>query len=765
MKIDLFGKAQPKGKRRSAAVIVAEPKGVSKAIVSAFQEAGWKVKTATPTRFDDSVDLLVVGFDDVKSYPELATAVHANRLAIDFYCRDEHIKSQSQYPFHLFDNLTVITHDENARRFVQDRIRPVNCRIILLPLELSEPDIAMEPGPGKLYAPSGFEGHGWLEGLTVEFISAPFPYIAPSGSFILIPEFGHDAWGIIRWSIRAGFPIVAPAVAGLMETISDGALLFEEGSEEDFRQKVNILASPLPVKPLGQRLRFGIVAPRYGKDQAGGAESLAGSYAMALANVGHQVEILTTTTSSMIDWNDDLAGGETIEDGIPVCRFALDSCDSSKYRQLCYKLEQYDQITWSEQTELMRHGFRSSQLEEHIKWNSDEYDYLFYLPYLYGTTYWASQMAPEKSFAIPCYHKERYASLDILNQNAKWFAGIFFNTIAEKRLAETELKISNSSTNVVGGCVDTNVEGDADRFREKYGVEGAFLLYAGRFSRDKNLQELLDYFREYKRNANSDVSLIFIGKGDFEIKNDPAIGIKNLGFLPEGDKVDAFAACAAFLLPSTQESFSIVMMEAWVQGRPVIAHAGCPVSREHIYTCGGGMLYGDVVEFAGCIDKLMADRENASAMGARGRDYAINNFGCDKIADKIMAALEKADPRSIAQRLGADAKKLSDKLDLDNTDEFQHWVSSMENGGSRSTGQSVDQQLVSLGNWADISTEYEDTSHRTIGGGIWSRFRASITRHIQKNYIEELERKQNIFNLKTISVLEKLYDEIRRKKQ
>ena len=53
--------------------------------------------------------------------------------------------------------------------------------------------------------------------------------------------------------------------------------------------------------------------------------------------------------------------------------------------------------------------------------------------------------------------------------------------------------------------------------------------------------------------------------------------IRHLGFLDDTDKFDAMAAAELLIMPSYFESLSMVALEAWALGRPVLANGKCDV--------------------------------------------------------------------------------------------------------------------------------------------------------------------------------------------
>ena len=59
--------------------------------------------------------------------------------------------------------------------------------------------------------------------------------------------------------------------------------------------------------------------------------------------------------------------------------------------------------------------------------------------------------------------------------------------------------------------------------------------------------------------------------------------------------------------PSALESFSLVVLEAWVDRVPVVVNATCDPTREHCERSGGGLWFASYREFEGVLDRLLAD--------------------------------------------------------------------------------------------------------------------------------------------------------------
>ena len=102
------------------------------------------------------------------------------------------------------------------------------------------------------------------------------------------------------------------------------------------------------------------------------------------------------------------------------------------------------------------------------------------------------------------------------------------------------------------------------------------------------------------------------------------------------DKYNAQAAAEFLCQPSRNESFSLVIMESWLCGRPVLVNSGCAVTRSFASESDGGLYFGDYFEFEGCTDWFLKNRDKAAVMGENGRRYVRSNFAWDVIVDKYM---------------------------------------------------------------------------------------------------------------------------------
>ncbi|MBA4189045.1 MAG: hypothetical protein C0467_13690 [Planctomycetaceae bacterium] len=113
-----------------------------------------------------------------------------------------------------------------------------------------------------------------------------------------------------------------------------------------------------------------------------------------------------------------------------------------------------------------------------------------------------------------------------------------------------------------------------------------------------------------------------------------------LGAIPPAERWQLFDGAAAFVLPSHQENFGIVVGEAMARGCPVIVSDQVQ-SCDHVLTADcGRVVPRDIGRVAGAIDDLLGDEQVRSGMGERGRAYATVRFGWDNIAHQFAAVYE-----------------------------------------------------------------------------------------------------------------------------
>jgi glycosyltransferase involved in cell wall biosynthesis len=227
-------------------------------------------------------------------------------------------------------------------------------------------------------------------------------------------------------------------------------------------------------------------------------------------------------------------------------------------------------------------------------------------------------------------------------------------TDAESRaLAATGIKPSKIHRVGVGIEPEEFAGGEAGRFRKRFGFEGPLVLQVSTLSRAKGATNLVEAMKLLWK-SGSDARLVLIGPsmGDFEkyFTAQPEHvreRILMLGMTDEATKKDAFAACDVFVMASSADSFGTVYLEAWLYGKPVIgAQAG---GVQDVVSQGrDGILvgFGDHVELADAVSKLLADVDLRRVLGEAGRRKVLDEFTWDAAFGRLASVLDPLLARS-----------------------------------------------------------------------------------------------------------------------
>jgi glycosyltransferase involved in cell wall biosynthesis len=378
------------------------------------------------------------------------------------------------------------------------------------------------------------------------------------------------------------------------------------------------------------------VCPFFGEQAAGGAEFAARSVALHLADSGIEVEILTTCLFDLprgFTNNAHLAG--VSHDGLlTIRRFKAEVPDMAPFAELNDFIIDGGTPTPREELQFMSRHVNSVDLLHYMADHESEYDWFCFIPYLFGTTVFGARIAPHKSVMIPCLHDEGYARLQIVRDTIAGVKRVVFNAEAEQRFAEATYGIGGDKGIYVGLGVDTDIDFDHDRFRKRFAMNDPFMLYAGRRDTTKNVHTLIRNFERYKIENPGPLKLVLIGPAELPV-SDPSDDIVDLGFVTEQEKRDAYAAADIFCQPSLNESFSYVIMEAWLAGTPCLVHESCAVTRDHVVRSGGGLYFNSGGDFNNVTQLLLGDPDLRDHMAHVGRQYVLDNFSWDRVVQRF----------------------------------------------------------------------------------------------------------------------------------
>jgi glycosyltransferase involved in cell wall biosynthesis len=416
-------------------------------------------------------------------------------------------------------------------------------------------------------------------------------------------------------------------------------------------------------------MKLAIVTPWFGRDVTGGAEQHAWQLATLLAGRGHDIEVLTTCCRShQDDWETNhLKPGVTpVSEGFTVRRFEVEPRDRIQFDQVAAHLLSLPPETLTpgtspvtdEQGEIfVNELIRSQSLVDYVDVHRASYDWFLLLPYLYGPVLHSIFRLGQRAVLQPCLHNEAYAYLPQVRRAFQLAGKIFFNSEGEKALA---LQIFGPDltrkSHVVGEGIELEPAprdlGAIEAIPPEIGKR--FVLYLGRKAADKNVPLLSRSFLRFKLlRYNSSLKLVFAGPGRLEtdIEDESVI---DLGLVSEELKINLLERCLALCQPSKNESFSRVMMEAWLKGRPVAVHASCLATATAVERCGGGWLGETEDDWAKIFTEISRmSATELDALGKKGRDYALEIADWDKVIDRYEQILAVQTHRQVFSKNGA----------------------------------------------------------------------------------------------------------------
>jgi glycosyltransferase involved in cell wall biosynthesis len=446
-----------------------------------------------------------------------------------------------------------------------------------------------------------------------------------SADVFVMPS-AHEGFCIpVVEAMACGAPVVAARAGALPEVVASAGLTFRPEDDEDLASRVERVLSvdaPRENQP-SMPLRVAVVTHRYGDGFVGGAETALRTMAIALHRAGHAVEVFTTCALGDDRWTNDLPAGTSERDGIPLHRFPIDPHDPERLAEAVRWLSEGDTSAETEAAYL-RHTLHSKPLIEALHDRAGEYDAILTGPYAKGLAHDAAVHFPDKTVLVPCYHDEPLAHLAAWPRVYGRIGAMAFLSPEEQAQAEADGWNCPGSA-CVGGCIDTLEQGDTQHARRRIGTDQRYLVYCGRYLEEKRLPVLLEYARRYAVQDPQRFRFVFMGQGSVPIPRAP--WALDLGFVDVATRRNVVAGADALLQLSRLESLSLVALEAWAQGVPVIADRGCAVLAAQVARSSAGALIESYEEFAQCLDELWHNPQTWRARGARGRDYVTSRHG------------------------------------------------------------------------------------------------------------------------------------------
>jgi glycosyltransferase involved in cell wall biosynthesis len=394
-------------------------------------------------------------------------------------------------------------------------------------------------------------------------------------------------------------------------------------------------------------VKIAVVVQRYGEAINGGAELHARYIAEHLVRHA-EVEVLTTCASDYVTWRNELPAGVETVNGVQVRRFRVkrerDPLVFSKRSERVFQHRHSigDELDW-----LDAEGPTSPALVDYVARHSAGYDYCIFFSYRYYHAYYGSRGAAGRAILVPTAERDATIGLSIFQPLFRSVRAVMYNSPEERAMINAVSNNQPVPGVVVGIGSDVPNNPQPARFRNKYKIRGPFAVYVGRIDQNKGCGELFEYFQGYLKDPAGKLSLILIGNSILPVPDHPRI--RHLGFLDDTDKFDAMAAADVLIMPSYFESLSMVALEAWALGRPVLANGKCDVLKGQCLRSNAGLYYETLSEFIGTLEAIEQNRWLAGTLGRNGRQFFREQYDWPVIERKYLEMFERLEKEPAAR--------------------------------------------------------------------------------------------------------------------
>ena len=386
-------------------------------------------------------------------------------------------------------------------------------------------------------------------------------------------------------------------------------------------------------------MKLSVVVQRYGADINGGAELHARYIAERLARHA-EVEVITTCARDYVTWRNERPAGVDQVNGITVRRFPVKhERDPYHFGRLSKRVfdEAHsiaDELAWLESE-----GPASPAMLDYVARSAQTRDFVILFSYRYYHAWHGARRVPSKAVLVPTAERDPAVGLAIFGPMFRGVRAIMYNSHEERAMIQAATHNDDVPGVVVGIGSEIPPSSDGARFRKKFDIRRPFAIYVGRIDENKGCKELFGFFQRYAATFPRGLDLVLIGSAIMPVPAHPRI--HHLGFLDDRDKFDAIAASDLLIMPSYFESLSMVALEAWALGKPVLANGRCDVLKGQCIRSAAGLYYERYEEFAETLYSLESNGPLHARLGRNGREYFQRHYTFPVIERKYLDMFDR----------------------------------------------------------------------------------------------------------------------------
>ncbi len=389
--------------------------------------------------------------------------------------------------------------------------------------------------------------------------------------------------------------------------------------------------------------KIAIVVQRYGLEINGGAEYHARLIAERLGKT-FTVEVFTTTAHDYVTWAHFYENKRETLNGIAVNRFRVEKPrDPEAFGKIQRRIFEEEHVLADELRWLEEEGPLVPELLRELERREKEFAYFIFFSYRYYHSFHGVKKFARNAILVPTAEHDQVVYLSLFKDFFNLPAAIVYNSPEEKELINRVSGNQAVRGDVVGVGSEVPERFDPRGTLARLGVEGKYVVYIGRLDENKGVPELFAFYLRLLAEERTGLKLLLVGKAYVPVPEHP--DIIHVGFQENREKFDLLCGAEFLVMPSQYESLSMVALEAWAVGKPVLANGRTEVLRGQCRRSRAGLWYSDYDEFRETFLVLSADPGLRRRLGANGKAFFQANYSWPVIEAKYLEIISALDER------------------------------------------------------------------------------------------------------------------------
>ena len=382
-------------------------------------------------------------------------------------------------------------------------------------------------------------------------------------------------------------------------------------------------------------MKLAFVIQRYGLEVAGGAEAHCRGLVRAL-RARHQIEVLTTCALDYITWKNHYPPGTVSIDDVPVTRYLnARERDTEQFAAISDLVFNDDHTIDDERRWIEENGPVSPDLIRAIGSRRD-FDFIILYSYRYYTAALGAKAAAGRAVLVPTAEDDPAIRLGVFADVFKSARAALYLTLEEQTLVEQHTGVTDLPSAIIGSGVSVPA-GITAASIGRFDLPQPYVLYAGRIDRNKGVDTLFRYYTWLADEWPDAPTLVLAGHQVLDVPTHPKF--RYVGYVSEEEKAALLAGAAVAIMPSALESLSMLVLEAWALGTPVLVNAQCRVLEGQCRRSNGGLYYRDLAEFAAMLKLMLSSPHLRADLGQAGRAYVTAEYSWEIAAERTESLL------------------------------------------------------------------------------------------------------------------------------